>query len=249
MSLGARRGRRAASALLGGGGGGPFDPVTAISWAASYWAEGSDYTALGLSDGATASSWPDESGALDLNQVVGTAPLHEATGINSEPSVLFGGAGALRDTGWTPIATTWSVVMVAQETDATPSDNYLLDGVGVSNRAIIMKRGASGSATYFEAYAGTAFLQGPAFDTDPHLFVLVNRGSASTTFEVDGSAYTGNIGSHSLAGLTVMNRYTSSNYAEGPVSFVAAYSGDVTADGAWSDFYPWVGSHYGITLA
>ena len=232
--------RRAASQLASS-----FSPLQ-VGWTHAHWAEGPEFLALGLSNGAAVSNWPDEIGTADLVQATETKqPAYAATGgANSKPAIDPDGGDWLRVTYTPSIAQPVTVVVVGAM--STSASGELIDGA-VEDTGYINYISSGGGT--FRMYAG-AYITGPTGNTSPHLFMAYYNG-ASSVLGVDGSETSGNAGTAARNGVTVFGRGAPGNNENqsNPASFVGVFTGDVRTDPKWAQFKAWVTSHYGITVA
>ncbi len=235
--------RRAASQRIGG-----FDPLT-VGWRNAWWAEGPRMAALGLSDAAAVSTWPDEIGSEDLTQTGANRPTYRTAGtINSVPAVRGDGSQYLNRTqgSFTGLAQPDTVVVVAKyATLMNTSDPYLFDGAG-STRQILT--GRYSNISVWLIYAGT-IVHGAASNTSPHLWLGYFNG-ASSVGQIDGTQVSsGNFGGSNLDGMALFTNSTFDFKASADIAFVGLFSGDVRTDPKWSDFKAYCLSHWGITVA
>lgn len=228
--------RRAASGLVG------FSPLQ-VGWAHAYWAEGPEFVALGLSNGAAVSTWPDEIGTADLTQATSTKqPAYQATaGAGSQPAVKADGGDVLHSATITTITQPFTLVCVltGEDNDSVPiaaDDGSLRFLYGVGTRWAI----------YFGNYLQSATT---ADFGAAHLMVAFASGSNSQ-IEKDGTALvTGNAGTGTATSVTLFGGgNTPVNPSVAALSFGAIYSGDARTDPKWAQFKAWVTSHYGITV-
>lgn len=205
--------------------------------------------ALGLSDAAAVSTWPDEIGSEDLTQTGANRPTYRTAGtINAVPAVRGDGSQYLNRTAasFTGLAQPDTVVVVAKYATLTnTSDPYLFDGAG-STRQILTGRYSNISVWLF--FAGTV-VEGGASNTSAHLWLGYFNG-ASSVGQIDGTQVSsGNFGSNSLDGMALFTNSTFNFFASADIAFVGLFSGDVRTDPKWSDFKAYCLSHWGITVA
>ena len=205
--------------------------------------------ALGLSDAAAVSTWPDEIGSEDLTQTGANRPTYRTAGtINSVPAVRGDGSQYLNRTAasFTGLAQPDTVVMIAKYATLTnTSDPYLVDGAG-STRQILTGRYSNISVWLF--FAGTV-VGGSASNTSAHLWLGYFNG-ASSVGQIDGTQVSsGNFGSNNLDGMALFTNSTFDFKASADIAFVGLFSGDVRTDPKWSDFKAYCLSHWGITVA
>lgn len=220
-----------------------FNPVTAISWTACYWAEGADFAANGGGGDASAvGTWHDEIGTYDATQATGSAkPTYRTTGgPNSTPSLDFDGGDILTNTNAAfDMASPFSVVVIGNW------DNPAGDGIAVASGA---DEFYMGSISNVWTVAGTT--SATADDASAHLFVgCVLAGSDQA--DVDGTQIIGVdfVAPYWNNGIQIGGAFGGYKW-DGDICFIGVYdSGDVRSDGQWANFKSWVTSHYGITVA
>lgn len=227
-----------------GGGGGSFDP-NVLSWVASYWTEGADFAALGLSDGATASSWPDESGTRDLSHAATSPlPLYRAASaaMNSKPAIDHNGADN-RYTMATTITQTQplSYVLIMSPIDLL-TQRIHMQSSGSNRPTLRAPHGTNSGDVSMTAGTTLTSAGGVLTANVPHLIVAVFDG-ASSVLEVNGVSVATGSTSSSLDGRTVS---VAAVGADTRYAFAGIYAGNVLADGNWSTFETDAMSHYGI---
>lgn len=228
--------RRAASQRIGG-----FDPLT-VGWTHAYWAEGPEFVALGKSDGASMTIWPDEMSTMDLETTAGT-PTYQSSGWASpaRPSVRFPGS-ALMVRGWSQ-SQPFSAVVIADRSGGG-AFSYYIGGAGTSGWAIY-RLGAS----TLSGFAGSD-VTATADSDAPHMLALYANGGSSA-LGVDGTFTSGSAGSNNPTVLSLGGRSDGvlAVFFAGDIVFAGVASGDIRTDPKWSQFKTWVTSHYGITVA
>jgi hypothetical protein len=217
-----------------------FNPITGVGWTAAYWAEGSEFVALGTAADAAVAAIPDEKASFDLAQGTGSAqPLYRTTaGPNSTPAWDAVSADIILKASTPAIAQPFSMVAVAKS-DLASGDRVLV--CGDSSIGQIYETGDQWSI-----YAGSAEVKAGTTDTSAHLFVGFFSG-ASSKLDIDGTqVISGNPGTTGLAGFHIFGGASGS--WDGKCSFAACASGDIRNDAGWAGFKTWVTSHYGITI-
>lgn len=227
------------------GGGGAFDPIADVGWSHAYWAEGSEFTALGYADGGAVSSWPDEKATQDISQATATnQPAYRATGgPNSLPCVHADGNDWLQGSFPSALSQPYTIVIVAIGENSATADNRFFDGV--SNSSVLDELSAGG----YLLNAGSS-VTGGTRDGNPHLFTSLFNG-ASSLVERDGTTIvSGNAGTNTLSGLTLFAARTGETRPSAhKIAFAGVYNGDVRNDAGWADFEAWTETHYGLTVA
>jgi len=226
------------------GGATAFNPETDITWHSLFWAEGTAFTALGLSDGASIATWPNETAEPDATQdTVGRRPLYdEVSAINGKSAVYFNATQdssgpALIVTGATATTDTFSVITVAQTSAHTATQPRVFRSDGTTYEAYVNNaqwsfRGIQGNASTFGVHLQTMVIKDndSRFYLDGSLLIADTIGTASP---VSGW----HIGGHPAPHNRSWN---------GPISFQGIYNGDITTDPSYPDLMSWITGHYGI---
>jgi len=106
---------------------GTFSPLS-IPWQDAYWASGPVFQALGLSNGASLSTWPTETGTgADMALNAGTAPLYLTpdSSFNNRPGVSTLAATAyMLKTGAFTLTVPWTVVAISRRVGGNSSPHW-----------------------------------------------------------------------------------------------------------------------------
>lgn len=228
----------------------PFGPLS-INWHSVGWTEGPEFEALGYTDGAAVTNWPNEVVAeRDLATVNSTVTyVASSAGMGGNPSVSLGTATAgLKMSSAFVSALTYpaSIVIIGRRTTGT----FICEGLSSGLRNGIYVQ----SGTHWRIFAGSTERQEATAtaDTLKHLWVGTFDGSTGNdTLTIDGSLrVNADAGSNQITGLTLGNRYDFfTSGSQGEYCFWAIYSGDVQSDPLWPAFEAWAASHYGLTIA
>jgi hypothetical protein len=232
----------------GGGGGGGFNPQTAFSWHSLFWAEGSQFEALGTADAATVETWPNETAETDATQSTGTARATYRASVakfNSKPAMDFDGGDNYVVSSFSSNPTYPLSVVVIGAFDSASATNFFFDGSGASNRTA----GYIQSTSYRITQGGTVRTGGtPNTNARLHLYRFDTGGSDRLNLDGSGTATIDfDAGSHTIAGLMIGANITPASYLAGEIAMIGLYQGDISAHGSWGDFKTWITSHYGIT--
>lgn len=195
------------------GGGGDFDPLS-IPWVHAYSADGPEFVALGLSNGASVTNMPDEAGSDDLTNNSNVTYTAADSGLNNKPTVVISNtnfANRLQKlTLGTAVTAPFSVAMVARWSSIGAS--WFFDG-GNSN-STRNQLGFSNTPQYRIFSDGTTFEQsvdgGTPSTTAPHL-MIAEFASAAHKVIVDGTqVISGNAGTliSNCVGITIGNDYS-----------------------------------------
>ena len=240
-----KRGRAATAAAAPS-----FNPLTAITWEAVFFAEDADWTNPG--DGNAVSQWDDASAnSRHASQATsGKRPIYRSSvaALNNKPALDFTRASqqSLSTASWT-LAQPMSYVAVAN-LDATAGENYLVHGGSAASAFL----GDTNTSNKWQMYAGTTVRESSgAPDTAGHLFTWVYNGASSvayldgTSIIALGSPGTGGV----IAGLNI-GRFATAETAnwDGAVAFVGVYAGDITADGQYANLKTFFAAHYNLTV-
>ena len=231
-------------------GGGFTDPED-IAWHSLFWAEGTAFTALAYSDTDVVTTWPNETAETDLTPVVsGSGFKYDAVNANynNQPTCKSDSNDHMEADFGSALSQTYSVVVVGSIGATASSFATIFDNTG-SNPATIYRNGGGAKPMVMNAGGGT-ISSVSAWNSSPHLWVAVFAGGSSK-FILDGTEYTGSVGTNSLAGLTLAcNRLgdTGSTAHSGDYALAGVIAGDLTANDFYSDLEAWVASHYGITI-
>ena len=234
---------------------GGFDPETGIGHVELFWAEGTEFAALGYSDGADVDAWPDEATTESADQATASRkPQYRAAyaGLNNKPTVEFTVSttpGDLLKTANAVYSRTFpiSIVVVCYPTAFSDGNRPIVDGDGQRNQIYNKPPGNFGiysggtprdsSTNTFSAgaYGLVAYFAGTSAN---------DRLRVNGVLEIDANAGSAQADDMSIGG------YPTSNYRGflGGISLVMVYEGDITADGSWSDMQSWVSTHYGVTI-
>lgn len=222
-----------------------FNPETDMTWHSLFWAEGSAFTALGLSNGDPIGTWPNEAGESSASSSGGNRPVYVAAegDLSGKPSVDFLGSRYLVTSAFGsnpsyPI----SIVMVVSDLS---HDQPLIDGINSSNRNHIYESGDD-----FAIYAGSTRGSSRSYAGHAAIIAKFDGGTGSDVLIVEGSTViNANAGSQTLTGLAIGVNFTLGAYRhEGTIAFLGIYEGDIESDPAYADLKAWVLSHYGRVL-
>lgn len=240
--------------LAATGGAAAFNPATSITWHSLFWAEGTEFAALGLADTNVVGTWPNETANADATQATASkkpAYVASCSALNNQPAVFWTQANAqgLSTATFSPAVTApYTLVAIAERTTATGigprvlSQQDVLSVYAADANVWTMELGSSSNSASVANQTIGAKLQRVLADgstgTD-YLYVnetqriATNVGAAKPTRldlgGVRGDAYNRSWGGH--------------------IALIGIYLGDITADGQWSAFKTWITAHYGITLA
>lgn len=229
-----------------GGGGTPFDPLS-ISWAHAYWTEGTEFVALGLTNGAALSSWPDEAATSDLAQATGANQPTFVTAdasFNSRNVVRFDGSNDWMNVDFADLSQPNEIVAVARlrTVPGAAANAILLDGFATTGRHTMYRRGDISKWTMF---AGTALSGTATPDLVKHLFRAEFNTTSSKLFvdeTQDGS--TADAGSNVASGLAVGARFDGTTPGAYDVAFIGVSDSLLTTQQR-SDLHSWAQAHYG----
>lgn len=243
-----RLSRRGAIAAAGGASA-PFDLMTSISWTHAYWTEGTRQVALGLVNNGAVATWKDEAGTLDLTQpTAGRRPLW-ITGDATMGRTLIrfdssDGTSRLLIGDIVDLNQPNEIVIIGRLRSLPVSGNaFLFEGNGSGRHALYVQQSVGNLWTM---YAGTTPITGSAAGTTKHLHRAIFNGSSSSLF-IDESAVTmtaGDVGSNTLAGISVGAKYDATSDSAVDVCFVGVSDGGLTSQQR-ADLHTYAQAHYG----
>ena len=224
---------------------GGFDPLS-IAWRNAFWTEGESFIALGLPDGASVATWPDEVGTDDVSQ--GTASLQpeyhaSLAGLNGRPGITGDTVDDyLRASSSPDFNGPNTIVMVGYVPDV--ANEYR--PVTLSDNEVNVGPILSSGPTNWRVYGGD-WLEDGTTDTNGHIIIATVDG-ASSEIMVDGTATSGSAGTtnNDAAGITLFANRTLANNG-GTMAFVGIKSGTLTAQEK-SDLTAWAADTYGLTI-
>lgn len=220
----------------------PFDLLTSISWYAAYWAEDPGWTNPG--NGNTVTTWDDAVGSRNLTQ--GTAasrPTYRSSSatLNNKPALEFV-SDFFTDTAasWGTLTQPVSIVVIGFWTSPDASTDAI---IGANSGTFLLRKNATPLVQLFAASG----LNGTTPNSSAHLFGGVYNG-ASSNLIYDGTLTSGNVGSGSMAGVTISGTGGAASSHTFTMAFCGFYSGVITSHVYWSSFKSWVTSYYGISM-
>jgi hypothetical protein len=200
-----------------------FHPITSIAWDHAYWAEGTEFVALGYTNGGSITTIPDEIGTADLtNATVAQRPLYRSayTNLNSQPAMDADPA----DASWDFMS--YNIADIAQPYTVA----LVVEGIGSGQLPVGEGTGWAfyNNAGTWKAYAGTT-LAGGTSDTGKHLMLFEGNG-ASSKIIVDGTTVvTGNAGTSAWTKFELFGVAGTLNL-QGAIAFAAIKGAILSAD-------------------
>lgn len=180
-----------------------------------------DARELGLSDGSSVSTFPDESGnGFDLT--AGTAPTFKTGVINSEPIVRFDGVDDYLDNSFTQLSdpVVWGFVFIDQ--DSTTGAVGFLDA-NTTNGAQVQ----AGRSDY-AIYAGDSVVEGGTATTNPRICTIRWDGPNSVV-RLDGTqVITGDPGASAIDGITMGAQGNQNGFHPIDVGLYGVWDGDAS---------------------
>lgn len=238
-------------------GGAAFDPETDITWHSLFYASGTAFTALGLSNGAAVGTWPNETGETDATEATLTPTFTASeSGLNGQPAVSFDGINDRLSTAafsTNPSYTSGVSIVAVVYLRATPPnvDRFICDSAS-GGRNVIYYRASNGDYKMFQGTGGYNATGALTFGAGYLMSALFTTGTSDSLYldgALKGTAAAGTdtisnirLGYSQSGGTTNLGIY-------GSIALLGIYEGDITADGNWSAFKTWAASHYGITIA
>lgn len=206
-----------------------------------------DASALSLTDGGSVTTWTDETGnGNDLT--AGNAPTFVQSSMGGQPVVRFDGSSNYLDVTFGTTYTQPNTIITAIRFEGalgTADVPVWFDGSDSSNRHYLDNEGTTDDIRVF---AGASLDTGYSVDNNAHLLTVIYNGSSSVV-RVDGSQVaTGDVGSQSLAGLTLGAQWDQNVYGKIDVGEFVPYSADLSASGDLSSEESRIADKYGITI-
>jgi hypothetical protein len=199
----------------------PFLPSDVTSATFVSWHDMSDLSTIS-STGSLTDSINDKSGNSYTATATGSQRPDTETRTQNSLNVLdFAGSESLATGAFSSTLTQPTTIIALGAFDSASATNYLVDGIGGSNRNLILNNGSS-----FKWGAPTFGTFG-ASDTDFHLFYCTYNG-ASSFMSVDGvSDVTFDVGSGVLTGVTIGASNTRGAFGShnGSIGEVIVYEG------------------------
>ena len=221
----------------------PFDPQTAFTWHSLFWAEGSDFTALGLADTAAVTTWPNEAAESDATRQLTTVTYDAAhASFNNQP-VVDVNSGYLAFTPGVDPTQPFSIVAVCRWASLTGS-HFLITDADASRRIY------AGTSNYFISNGTSDLPSSSATDTNAHLLNGLFSATANERLDIDGINVVNAAGGSSgfQGAIRIGADGNGNNRLVGQIALLGLYLGDITGADQWPDFKRWVTSHYGITV-
>lgn len=228
-----------------------FDPLTALSWHAVFWADDPAWTPP--ADGGAVSSWRDGSGnGRNATQGTGTnQPAYRASeaALNGHAAVDFGNDDVLDTATWTGLDQ-WSLFMVAKY-DGTAGRFFLGYSTSTAFASIrqvgsdlrLRNPNTSPAVTYTQNTTNPFLIWGTLRRTSPYTMRIgVNDATATdTTGIVLVACDFLRIGGRPNATIDLT--------IDARIGIVGLYPGDITTDPAWISLKSWATDYYAITTA
>jgi hypothetical protein len=215
-------------------GAGGFNPETDITWQSLYWTEGTAFKALGLADGDSVPTWPNEvSGGTDLTESTNPPTYDASDSVFGTPAIVMSGIDDKLN-AYMAVAQPFTAVVISRNVSA--------------NRVALW---LSGQSAFFgwihqgswRAFAGGSFSGAVAGDQDAHIHTFYAAGAPSE-YLIDGSGQVENAGTQDITRLTV-GTFNSTYRGTGQSAvFVGVKNGAFTST-EQSSLLAWSQDHYG----
>lgn len=228
-----------------------FQP-TDVSFHSLWWAGGPQFAAVGLGDGDSVSSWPNEVLGVESADA-GQAPTFRfAADLAYRPAVDFDDANAERLlTGTMASPPDWTsgvtVVFVA-ESDTTNDANVIVDGDDAT-RECRVEFGGDGD---WYIRAGTTIDTGTSYTAGTAYFGVVFFPGATvggnSEIKIDGSSLgTFNAGQEEATGFELGRAQDGANPHDGTIALVGIYEGDLRGTADEKRLWRWAQRTYGTS--
>lgn len=216
------------------------------------------FQALGVSDGSTADTLPDEKVANvgpgvnpDLTMSTSSRrPIYRSSvaAFNNKPTLEFDGsndmmqhAGPYTAGG---VALPYTVIVIGKY-DTLTAFTYMTDALG-STRMII---GLGASTATWRMYAGSDTTGGTTSTNATALRAYFTSGNDVLTANGSTAISGANATGANFSGFTIGADYSGGANLDGHIAFAATAAGDATAHAHWSGFVTWVSTYYGLTIS
>ena len=231
--------------------GSTYNPLTAITWAAAFWADDPSWSNPG--NGNAVSSWRDGTGGTNhAVQATGTKqPLFRSsvTALNNRGGVEFDGVNDILVAPISSIAQPYSMVVISQFVANTDNTYVMTTAASGASPGI---RQVNSSGFVFGLYAGTAYNSTAAADTNGFLVTGYFNGASSVVTK-DGTAAASGAAGATATGTTLnlaaFGSTSPTAFSNQRLAFVGLISGNVTTNGAWTQFKSDTATYYGLTIA
>lgn len=225
---------------------GSFNPLTAFSWDAAYWASDPDWSS-NPGDGGTLTTWRDGSGNNNTLTTGAGTPIYRASlaGLNDKPTVELDGSSDMNTAAFGDATQPVSYVVVTF-INTSGATRTIID----SKTVFDVCRLSVTSGEVLQLAAGSLVTTQAVTENAAHLITAHFNGASSTT-TLDGAVSSAvNPGTQATnSGIQFGQAYNGAQNYPGKVSFLGIYSGDITSQTNWAAFKTWVDTFYGITVS
>ena len=201
-----------------------------------------DATKLGLSDGESVSTWPDESG--EGNDLSGSGPTYQESVQNGNPVVRFDGTDDILNNSSPLISQPYTTIVAIQA--VTASDRHTIistvdDGDQRAGFRYFF------DTNDFQIFAGSS-ASGGSPTTDFIIATAIFDGAASEVRINGSTAFTGNPGSHPFGGFQLGEFYTGGDNLDGDIGEVGFYDANLASTGELADEEQRFADKWGISI-
>lgn len=199
-----------------------------------------DASALALTDGDPITTWPDETD--NGNDLTGGSPVYRDSQLNGLPAVDFDGVDDLLDVVWPSLQSQPNTILVVL---SAPSDGDAANDAdqGSSNNRHYLNRH---STTGWRIYAGGSVVSSSVHTVGPLVATEVFDGASSFLRIERTQVASGDAGSHSSSGITVMANHDGSETNSGILAEFLFYNRLLTATEI-DDVETYLATKWGIT--
>lgn len=218
-----------------------FSPETDIVWHSLFWAEGSNFQALGYVDDEVITIWPNETAENDMNDSSNVKYVAAEANLNSRPAVTPSGASPyVQTTSFvSPLdyATAGiSIVVVCYHRTQT---TWLVASPSTDGNMHNLEIHGSPTATW-KVWRGSLSSTSVVVNPNTAYYALNITGTNSVV--VNGATATASGGNNTLEGVRMWGNTDSDT----SIAFMGLYEGDIRLNSNYSLLNSWVSSHYGI---
>lgn len=222
-------------------------PLQFMDFHSLFWADDPAMHAA-YSDGGTVGTWYNMTGEQDATEATNKPTWNQHDGnLGNRAAVSFDGTNdKLVSAAFTSNPSgDVTVVAVANVFDNGGTDRMWFDGIASGNRMVMHNRMSTGD---FRIFQGTAVITDTSWLAgQPYLFQGLFAGDTTSELWLSGtSGGTGDIGSHTLTGITLGCDWNSANFAQFDVALVGVIEGDATTLDGWDELLMWLANYYAL---
>ena len=230
-----------------------FDIENDIAWDYLYWASGSEFQALGLSDGGEVTSWPDEVGSADLSGG-GVQYRASVAALNSKPAVQ--GDGTVNTLEASSLTLTYPFTVIAVMTKPTGNfKNWMaMEDAGSAHIQCLYSTN-TGVGWYGGDFPGGGTDNAASGNFDSEVLVEFDFYGDGTTPNVinvnnaDTGSSTDNAGGSPDQLHLFANEVAGNDFDQGHIAFFGIKANGVLSASDKGSIRTWASDFYGLTIS